>query len=114
MPARRPRRRREQSAPLVVAQRLDVHPGTFRDLADSHAVTIDPYPGTEIKPSLAAGDPPAAGGRGPYGRLRILRHRVAAKDTLARGEGAATVAACRPRCSSPIERRRRAASSSGT
>src|SRR5581483_10824124 len=50
MSARRPGRHRQQPAPLVVAEGLDVHPGALRDLADPHAATIDPYLGTECKP----------------------------------------------------------------
>jgi hypothetical protein len=41
----------EQPAPLVVAERLDVHPGAARDLSDPHTeATIDPYRGTDVKP----------------------------------------------------------------
>jgi hypothetical protein len=44
VPARRAIRRRQQSPPLVVAQRLDVHSCAFRDLADSHAADYKPVP----------------------------------------------------------------------
>jgi hypothetical protein len=44
MPARRPLRRRQQSPPLVVAERLDVHSCAFRDLANSHAADDRPVP----------------------------------------------------------------------
>jgi hypothetical protein len=38
--------RRQEPAPLVVADPLDVDARALRDLADSHRSTLDPYPGT--------------------------------------------------------------------
>ena len=49
MPARLARRLGQQSATLVVPERLDVHARAGGDLSDLHASTIDPYLGTEIK-----------------------------------------------------------------
>src|SRR5207248_4960567 len=41
------RRLRKETAPLVVAQRLDVHARLSRHLTSSHDPTVDPYLGTE-------------------------------------------------------------------
>jgi len=40
----------EQAPPLVVAERLDVHPGASGDLSDPHPdAIVDPYRGTDVK-----------------------------------------------------------------
>src|SRR5262249_10347246 len=49
VPAPRAVRRREQSPPPLVAQRLGGLAPPLRHLADAHAPTIDPYLGTGIK-----------------------------------------------------------------
>ena len=51
MAARVPRGRGQQASALEAAERLEVHARACCDLADSHAATIDPYLGTEIKPT---------------------------------------------------------------
>src|SRR6476620_6875076 len=52
MAARRAHGLGQEPAALVVAQRLDVHPGPLGDLTDSHAPTVNPYLGTDVKRSL--------------------------------------------------------------
>ena len=54
VPARRPLRPGQQTAALVVAQRLDVDTRSPRHLASPHTRTLNPYLGTEIKPNPSA------------------------------------------------------------
>jgi len=54
VPGRRAGRIRQDPAPLVVAQRLGIHPGPLGDFSRSHASSINPVPRYKVKSSEPA------------------------------------------------------------
>jgi hypothetical protein len=46
----------EQTAPLVIAQRLRVHPGPPGQPTSTHRAIVNPVPGYEVKPAAVPGE----------------------------------------------------------